>query len=65
MAGSPLIELPCLSPCACGIIHKAVTLSGTSIKQRLHPAGVRAYRRTARERKTGGREQKIGDGDGE
>lgn len=33
------MELSCGSPCACGIIHKAVVLSYASIKHHLQPAG--------------------------
>lgn len=34
-------ELSYGSPCACGIIHEAVTLSYASIKHHLQPAGAR------------------------
>lgn len=52
----PLMELSCPSPCACGIIHKALKLSRVSAICSLREPG-----RMAGGRRTGGREQEMGD----
>lgn len=54
----PQTELSYDSPCACRIIHEAVTLSYASIKHHLQPAGLRMTKRGGRtgwKRKDAGR----------
>lgn len=64
----PHMEVSCRSPCACGIIHKAVPLRYTSIKHHLHPAAARAVRKMGWEREDSGikrGEERMKDIEGE